>query len=97
MLGVSSYITNEVISGQEQIESAQKKVDQGNSLFGLSPYTKPIGQSMTGSAQKKINAGKEEVAYYANLASNLKTGGIVTSIVGAAMVLIGLLVPRKRK
>jgi hypothetical protein len=89
----SQYIKGRVQEGEEQISSAQKKVNQGSGLFSLSPYTKQVGQSMTNSAQKKINEGKQQVGHYSQLADQLQIGGIVVLILGAIIVLI----PRKSK
>ncbi|MBS0615875.1 MAG: hypothetical protein JSR58_04920 [Verrucomicrobia bacterium] len=93
LLLVSNYIANQVEQGKEQISSAQKKVDQGNSLFSMSPYTKDVGEQITGSAQKKIDAGQQEVIQYETLAGQLKIGGIVVLVVGLLFVIFG----RKRK
>ncbi len=58
MIGLGAYIKGQVNEGKEKISSAQEKVDTGNSLFSMSPATKELGKGVTGSAQKKINAGK---------------------------------------
>ena len=93
LIVISQYIKTQVAEGNLQISSAQQKVDQGNKLFSLSPYSKPIGQQMTGSAQKKINAGQEQVAYYDQLADQLQIGGIILIVIGAVIILI----PRRAK
>lgn len=54
LLAASFYIHGQVAEGREQISSAQKKVDQSNSLFSVSPYTKGVGNALTGSAQKRL-------------------------------------------
>lgn len=93
LLFVSNYIKSRVAEGEEQISSAQKKVDQGNRLFSLNPYSQKLGGHLTDSAQKKINEGKQEAAHYANLADQLWMGGIVAIIIGGIIVII----PRKTK
>jgi hypothetical protein len=90
---ISQYIKTQVAEGNLQISSAQEKVNQGNKLFSLSPYSKPIGQQMTGAAQKKINAGQEQVAYYTQLADQMQIGGIALIVIGTVIILI----PRKSK
>jgi hypothetical protein len=87
LLFLAHYINVQVEEGNSQIFSAQQKVDKGNSLFSLSPYSKPIGQSMTSSAQKKINEGKDTVAYYTVVAERCQVGGIAAMIVGAGMMI----------
>jgi hypothetical protein len=89
MIIVSISIKKQTEAGKTQIAGAQKKVEQGNSLFSLSPVTKGIGQGVTGSAQKKINAGKEQVAQYETIAQWLLIGGIILCVVGAGIVFIG--------
>jgi hypothetical protein len=78
----SIYITEQVLEGQSQIDQAQKKVKQADSLFSLSPYTALLGKGITGSADKKIKAGQAEVDKYTALAGELKTGGIIALVLG---------------
>lgn len=92
-IGFSSYINNQVAQGQEQIASAQKKVDTGSKLSSLNPITKEIGKGVTGAVQEKIDEGQQEVDYYADMAQKLKISGIALSIGG----LVLLLIPRKKK
>lgn len=89
LLLTSNYIVEQVEQGKEQISSAQKKVNQGDSLFSLSPYTKDVGKEITGSAQKKIDAGKQDVLHYETLAGQLKIGGIALIVVGVLLVIFG--------
>jgi hypothetical protein len=89
LIAISMYITDQVNAGKTQISDAQQQVNQGKSLFSQSPATKPVGDILTKSAQKKIDAGKEEVSEYEKLASNLKITGIVLLIAGVGVVLIG--------
>lgn len=89
LIFTANYISNQVEAGKEQISSAQKKVDQGNSLFSMSPYTKDVGQQITGSAQNKIDAGKLQVIQYETLAGKLKIGGIALIVVGVLFIILG--------
>ncbi|MFI5334626.1 MAG: hypothetical protein ACHQT8_05625 [Chlamydiales bacterium] len=89
MLGGSFYIKSQVLAGREQISSAQKNVDNGKSLFSLSPYTKDAGDLMAGSVQKKIDAGTAEANRYEQIACWLKIGGIVFMVAGAGIFLLG--------
>jgi hypothetical protein len=94
-MGVSYYIMQQVGAGTEQIKSAQESVDKGNNFFSNSsnPIVKGMGQNVTGSAQKKINAGKEQVLKYTALAGQLKTTGIALIVIGAIVALV----PSKKK
>lgn len=83
----SNYITDQVLQGKSQIAAGEQKVKKGKQLFSSNPYTKPLGEAITGSADKKIAKGKEEIAYYEELAQTLKTGGIIACIAGAGMFL----------
>ena len=83
LLFFSNHIMNEVGEGRGKIERAQKAVDQGNSLFSLNPVSKEIGKGLTGSIQKKIDAGSEEAAFYEKMANFLWIGGIVLCAGGA--------------
>lgn len=94
-LGVSYYINNQILQGVAKIKSAQEKVNKGNDFFSGSsnPVMQGIGSQVTGSAQKKINLGKEEIEKYTAIADNLQMGGIVLLIVGGILIII----PRKRR
>jgi hypothetical protein len=83
----------QVNEGNAQIKKAEKMVDQGNSLFSLSPATKQLGKGITQSAEKKINMGKEQIAYYTALAGQLKMAGIILLIIGGVLTLLRC--PRK--
>lgn len=86
-------IKNRTEEGKQQVTSGQKKVDSANSLFSMSPYTKPIGKGMTSSSQREINEGKETIAYYEKMAKWLKIGGIVVIIAGVVTIVI----PRQKR
>ncbi len=97
MICISNYITTQVSEGKLQVSSAQKKVDQGNQLFGQNPFTKQLGQGVTGSAQKKINAGKQTIADYEVIAQRLQTGGIICIVVGAGLIIFSFFGNKKSR
>lgn len=80
----SYYIKDQVAKGNLQVEEGQRTVDSVNSLFSGSKYTKPIGKTLTGSGQKKIDAGRVEVDKYTRIANQLQIGGIIVIAMGAA-------------
>ncbi|MES2121622.1 MAG: hypothetical protein V4492_02450 [Chlamydiota bacterium] len=88
MIGLGAYISGEVDEGKHKISSAQEKVDTGNSLFSMSPATKEFGKGITGSAQKKIDEGKDQVSTYEAMSQNFKWGGIIVLIAGAVILFI---------
>jgi hypothetical protein len=93
----SNYITNQVNEGKLQIAKGEKQVQQGKSMFSQSPYTAPLGGMVTGSGEKKLKAGKEQIAYYQQMASQLMTGGIVGCIVGGGLFLFSFMNRNKRR
>ena len=89
MICVSYYIQNQVEAGKQEISSAEKKVSQGKTLFGLNPYSKEIGnKAIFNPAEQKISAGKEEVAYYEMLEQRLWIGGIIAIAAGLIITVI---------
>ena len=93
LIGFSEYIKMEVAKGNLEVSDAQKKVNQGNFLFSLSPYTKSAGKELTGSAQKQIDAGKEDINHYSELARELEIAGIIVAVLG----IIVFCIPRQTK
>ncbi len=89
MLLFSNYIADQVASGQAEIRSAQTSVNAINSAFDSSSYTKGVGKIITNPAQKEINQGREEVAFYGSLASKIQIGGIVLIAVGVVLFFTG--------
>src|ERR1700675_2365651 len=83
----SNYIMNQVNAGKVQIQQGENAVNKGNQLFSMNPVAQEVGQNLTAPAQKKIKAGKEQVAQYQLLAGQLRTGGIVGIVVGAGSIL----------
>ena len=86
LLYLAHYINVQVEEGNTQILSGQQKVDQTNSLFNMSPYTKGVGQGLTSGAQQQINEGKGTVEYYTAIANRCRIGGIAALVVGAGMI-----------
>jgi len=89
MLFASNYISTQVGEGRQKIDSAQRSVDRGNSIFSLNPVTQQVGRGLTGSAQRQINAGREEVGYYDQMAGRLQFGGIACIIAGGLLFVLG--------
>ncbi len=87
LLYLAHYINVQVEQGNMQIFSAQQKVDQGNSLFSMSPYTKDVGKGLTSGAQKQIDEGRNTVEYYTKVENRCRIGGIAALIVGAGMMI----------
>lgn len=81
-LGFSFYIKHRVDEGKQQIVSAQKKVDQGTSVFSLTPVTKEIGDGLSSPFQEKIDQGKQDVETYETLSNWLLGGGLILVIIG---------------
>ncbi|MGH2611532.1 MAG: hypothetical protein ACRDFB_00615 [Rhabdochlamydiaceae bacterium] len=89
MLFVSSNIKKQVAEGTLKVRSAEKTVNQANSLFSLSPATKQLTQGTMKGAQKKIAAGKEQIAHYSKLADELQVGGFVLICAGILIFVLG--------
>jgi ABC-type multidrug transport system permease subunit len=97
MFFMSNYIAEQVLEGRQKIAKAQGNVDTGKKLFSLSPYTKGAGNLATSPVQKKIDAGKQEVSAYDQLAGRLYIGGIVVSIVGMGVIVWGFRGNKKKR
>lgn len=93
LIGFSMYVNSQVLEGQNKVSHAQKAVDESKGLFSNSPLGGQIGKQITGGAQKKINAGKEQIAFYSNLADLSRIVGIGMIGLGAGILIIG----RKKK
>ena len=85
LLLFSDYIADQVAAGKLQIQQGQQSVDTLDSVFSSNQYTRPFSKTFTGSAQKKINAGKAEVTRYENLSQQLRIAGIILIVVGAGL------------
>ncbi len=97
MFFMSNYIAEQVLEGRQKIAKAQGQVDTGKKIFSLSPYTKGAGNLATSPIQKKIDAGKQEVSAYDELAHQLYIGGIVVSLVGISVIVWGFRSKKKRR
>lgn len=92
----SNYIATQVLEGQQQIDSAQSKVDTGKKLFSLTPVTKDASNILAHPIQKKIDQGQDQVDYYDLIAQRLHIGGVVVAILGVALVIWGFSRKKKR-
>lgn len=88
-IGTSQYIRREVEAGRMKIDRAQSQVDQGKGLLKMAPKeARPVGDIFTGSAQKKIDEGRNKADAYSKKSDFLLTGGIILIIIGAIFILI---------
>ena len=92
----SNYILGQVEEGKGKIREGEKKVQQGNQLFSLNPTTQQLGKGFTDGATKKIAQGKEQIAYYENLAATLHTVGMIGVVVGGGLFLFSFTKKKKR-
>jgi hypothetical protein len=89
LLFVSHHIKQEIEAGTLKVNAAEKTVSQANSLFSLSPTAKQLAQGSMDKANKKIAAGKKEIAYYAKLADELQMGGFILMAAGVLIFVLG--------
>ena len=93
-IAISVYINQEVLEGKYKITNAQRKVDNSKRVMNLAPKeVQPIGDALTGSAQKKIDQGRADIVKYEAMAHQFKYGGIAFIVIGAIFIII----PRKKK
>ncbi|MCX6986859.1 MAG: hypothetical protein NT065_01700 [Chlamydiae bacterium] len=71
------YIDQQLDQGKEQLAKGKDTVNKGNMLFSQTPVTKELGKHLTDSAQKKIDAGEEEITKYEKIASLLKVSSLI--------------------
>lgn len=90
-----SYISGEVAEGRKKIASAQGSVDTLKGISGVTPFSKDLGNMATGSAQKKIDAGRQDADQYETLANWLHGGGIVLFVAGIGLIIYSY--TRKKK
>jgi hypothetical protein len=86
--GASMYITKKVEEGKMQIHHAQKRVDQGSSLFSLTPLSKDVGDTLADPMQKKIDEGNLEVEKYEGIARLVTIGGIVCILLSVGALIL---------
>ena len=89
LIGFSMYINAQVKEGQSKVTHAQKAVDESKGLFSGAPLGNQLGKQVTSGAQHKINAGKEQIEFYSNLADLSRIVGIGVIAVGAGVLVIG--------
>lgn len=88
LLFTSDNISRQVNEGKIEIAVGQQKVDDTNSIFGMSRVTKPFGKAFTDSGQQRINAGQQEVDKYEKLSGQIKMGGYALIVIGLILILI---------
>ena len=88
-IGFSMYVTKQVEGGKVQVADAQQKVDSSKGLFSGNPVTREVGKGLTGGVQKKINEGKEQIAFYEAVASWTMLGGIACIVIGFGTFFLG--------
>jgi hypothetical protein len=89
LIGISMYITSQVEQGKLKANRAQQQVDQGSGLFSGNPVTKEIGKGITGSAQRKIDEGMQQISDYTVIARIAQISGIILVILGLGVVFVG--------
>lgn len=89
MLFVSANIKKQVAEGTLKVRSAERSVGQANKLFSLSPTAKQLSQGTMRGAEKKIAAGKDQIAYYSKLADELQLAGFVFIAAGIVVFVLG--------
>jgi hypothetical protein len=89
LIGFAMYIKQEVVSGNAQIARGEQKINTTEKVFSLTPTTKQLGSGFTKSGKEQIAKGKEEIAYYTNLANKLQITGIILLIVGGGILIFG--------
>lgn len=89
MIFFSQYIAEQVALGNMRIASGQRMVDTANYATSQSQYTKPVGGLFTGSAQKKIDAGRVEASQYQSLANSLQIVGVILVVAGGGILFLG--------
>lgn len=94
---MSVYIQSEVNQGRVKIRNAQETVDGAKGITKVTPFTKGFGDVLTDSAQKKIDAGRQDADKYQTMASWLKGLGISFFIIGALMLFVSFFYPKKRQ
>jgi cytoskeletal protein RodZ len=94
LIFIAHYINTQVAQGREEIGNAQQKVSWGKSIFGLTPYSKAIGQKILfDPADQKIQAGEQKASEYETVANYLEIGGIILIAVSLGI----LFLPNKKK
>lgn len=87
----SDYIADQVTLGKERLLQGQKTVNEIREVSKLSPYTKDAGHLIAKQGQKKIAAGKKEIAYYTDLSNKIHLGGIICILAGVALIGLGFI------
>lgn len=92
LLSGSFYIKSQVKAGQKQVSQAESTTGFGDKILSLTPETKNLGDKLSSPIQDKVKEGKEQIAFYTNIANWLNILGIISIILG-----IGTLLGARRK
>ena len=82
MFGFSYYIQAQIDQGRIKISDAEKKLNQTEGLFSLSPATQQLGSGIKRAGKEKIASAEEEIAYYQSMANSLLVGGCIFAALG---------------
>lgn len=85
-LGLGFYINQQIEEGKKTISTAQQHVDQGNTLFSLTPETAVIGKELTAPVTKKIEEGQAQISQYEQVVYWMRMGGIIVATLGALIL-----------
>ena len=85
---VANYIKQQVAEGKIKIANAQEKIEQGQGLFSLTPFTRQVGKSIDGRVETKIEEGNKKIEYYEDLEKKLEIGGIILIAIGIGVFFI---------
>lgn len=77
----SFYIKGQVEAGVKQLSQAESGMNFGKKLFSLTPESEEIGDKLSGPIAHKVAEGKEQIAFYSNLADWLEIGGVLCIVV----------------
>lgn len=80
------YGKQQIAVAKGEISSAKKKVDQGNQLFSLNPYSKEVGKHVSGGITKKIQNAEHTVEYYEALFIWCQVGAVILIVGGSGLI-----------
>ncbi len=81
-LGFSAYIHNQVLEGQEKLNSAKNSLSNLSKISSLSEVTENMDNRINRKAEPKLKAGAEEIEKFTMIAHLLRIAGIVLLITG---------------
>lgn len=92
-----SYISDQVLQGQNKIDNTQNSVNQVRKFTRIIPYTKTIGKIATARIQQRIEEGKETVSQYQKMAYWLHIGGGISFLLGAILLIFSFSNKQRRR